>query len=455
MKQKYYYYILPVIGTLFCLWYIKAASCNVVYTDYIRLVNSYLPDVFSAEKFFVPDVLTRMPVNYLERIINVKLFGFNTMFDMALGVVCLGLSGVVFISYLRRQKISPLFVFIIMAVMFSLNKWEMLNNGSGWVHFLAFVCFYYHYNLIDRATFVKTAKYDEVILMALPFITTLGIAGPYCAVYTAMLFLTYGYLYIINKDDRRKNIKRFICALIPFLFYLWSNAYAVSDHADAVSGPMLPVLIENPVFFLKLLVKSFSTMILGEQLMLEKDSLSLGLPDDVIYCLGIIVIIAYLLALILQLRYKLYKKTILPIICILAGLMNHLLITVSRWIFLKENYAMSSRYSLQFQIGVIGIILTFGLLWNQINLVMIRSLAAVMCALFLFGNAMTTCREIKMAPYREEYMENIAKTALRFEEESDDVLRETFEYRRSRPDSGAKVRAALTILKENNLNVFR
>ena len=26
-----------------------------------------------------------------------------------------------------------------MIVMFSLNKWEMLYNGTGWAHFLAFV----------------------------------------------------------------------------------------------------------------------------------------------------------------------------------------------------------------------------------------------------------------------------------------------------------------------------
>ena len=58
----------------FLLWYIKNAACDVVYSDYIRLVNSYLPDVCDPKKFFVADVLTRIPVNYLGRIINVQLF---------------------------------------------------------------------------------------------------------------------------------------------------------------------------------------------------------------------------------------------------------------------------------------------------------------------------------------------------------------------------------------------
>lgn len=41
----------------------------------------------------MPDVLTRIPVNYLGRILNVSLFGYNTMFDRVLGVLALGLSG--------------------------------------------------------------------------------------------------------------------------------------------------------------------------------------------------------------------------------------------------------------------------------------------------------------------------------------------------------------------------
>ena len=57
-------------------WYIKNATCDVVYSDYIRLVNSYLPDVCDPKKFFVADVLTRIPINYLARIINVKLLAF-------------------------------------------------------------------------------------------------------------------------------------------------------------------------------------------------------------------------------------------------------------------------------------------------------------------------------------------------------------------------------------------
>ena len=34
------FYLLPLLGLAFLLWYIKNAACDVVYSDYIRLVNS-------------------------------------------------------------------------------------------------------------------------------------------------------------------------------------------------------------------------------------------------------------------------------------------------------------------------------------------------------------------------------------------------------------------------------
>ena len=38
---------------------------------------------------------------------------------------------------------------------------------------------------------------------------------------------------------------------------------------------------------------------------------------------------------------------------------------------------------------------------------------------------------------------------------TDEELRDGFEYRRTRPESGAQVREALTILKDNGWGVFR
>ena len=54
----------------------------------------------------------------------------------------------------------------------------------------------------------------------------------------------------------------------------------------------------------------------------------------------------------------------MPLMLLAGGGMNHVIIFISRYIFEKENYALSSRYALQFQVGILGIILTFALVWQ-------------------------------------------------------------------------------------------
>ncbi len=149
-KNNWIYFLLPLLGTVFAAGYILAAAEDVAYSDYIRLINSYLPDIWDPKKFFVADIFTRMPVNFLERIVNVSVFGYSTRFDMILGVLCLGASALVLSGYCKERRIGMGWYLLLMGLLFSLNKWEMLTNGTGWCHFLAFVGFYFHYRVFDR-----------------------------------------------------------------------------------------------------------------------------------------------------------------------------------------------------------------------------------------------------------------------------------------------------------------
>lgn len=143
MKRRVFLGLPVILGILFYIWYIFHASDNVAYSDYIRLVNSYLPDVTNPAKFFVPDILTRVPITYLGRIINVKLFGYNTYFDMILGVLSLGAGAAVLALYAERNRsVGYLSFLLIQFVYFSLNKWEMMTNGTGWVCTLSISGFY-------------------------------------------------------------------------------------------------------------------------------------------------------------------------------------------------------------------------------------------------------------------------------------------------------------------------
>ena len=54
-----------------------------------------------------------------------------------------------------------------------------------------------------------------------------------------------------------------------------------------------------------------------------------------------------------------------PLLLILSGGCSHVLISDFQMDFLsQENYGMSSRYAVQFQMGIIGIVLTAAIAWK-------------------------------------------------------------------------------------------
>lgn len=461
-RQRLVYYGVPLLGVLLCLWYVKEATCDIVYTDYIRLVNTYLPDVWNPEKFFVPDVLTRIPVNYLSRIINVTFFGYSTTFDMVLGILGLGLSGLILGMYCRDQNVGTGWFVFLMFLLFGLNKWEMMTNGTGWAHFLAFAGFYGYYRIFDRVLYGKGKKCDSWLLLTMPAVITLGVAGPYCAVYSVVVFLSCGAAWLKNRQEKGRNGKLwglvFVCTLIPLLLYMWSNSYAVEDHAGAVDVGLAELLLTAPGFFVQFVLKSLASMLVGGETItgwIESGKIH----DSMVYGMGLTAAAGYLAAFWLNFRFHLYKRTLLPLMLLFSGVGNHGIVLISRFIFVNENYGMSSRYALQYQAGILGIILTFAMTWrawkkNGWEKRFFKTAAAVFCLILFAGHGYTDYVEAKKAPDREAYGRRIEAIAVQFEAVEDDVLRENFDYRRSRPDSGAKVRSALTILKDNGWNVF-
>lgn len=467
-KRTIAYWAIPLVGTAFCLWYIKNATCDVVYSDYIRLVNSYLPDIYNLEKFLVPDILTRIPINYLCRIINVELFGFSITLERVLGAISLGLAGWVFGIYCRNRNTGLSWFVLLMAVMFSLNKWEMITNGSGWSHFFAFACFYYHELVLDRVWAGEEKKGDRAKLLYLPWLIILGTAGPYCAIYAVTILLSYGFCFLWDCHRRRQGapgsvcsawdtryIAYMACTLIPLLLYIWSNSMAVEDHAGATGRSLQTILAENPTFPIRFLLKSFAGILVGGEDL--KNWLEAGvLSNRGCYLAGLFIVSGYLFALWLNLRHRLYETTLMPLMLLVGGVLNHILIVLSRYIFEQENYALSSRYALQFQVGILGIILTFALVWRLKGRG--KPLMAVFCLTILLGNGYTTYHELEKAPNREAHFEEKAALALEIpslnEEELNAIagdLERIYEYKKGVD----KIQNAFRILQQNNLNIFR
>ena len=443
MGRKITAYLLPLFGFLFLTAYIRSAAVNVVYTDYIRLVNSYLGDVTSFAPYLHADILTRIPANYPERIVNVALFHYSTMFDMMLGALFLALSAAVAGRYCIRRGISAPVTAALLLFLFSLNKWEMLTNGSGWVHFAAFALFWHHYAVYDRCLRGDGKPGDRRALLLLPWITILFFAGPYCGVYAVTLLLADLFTVCVMKRALRQALQRMACTAAPLILYLISRACSVEERAGATTDSIFQVLSARPLLLPALFVRSFSSMLIGGE-----TAEALKIPAEGTVLLGILVLLCYALSFYLTFRRKLYEESTFPLFLLTSGFLNHVLVTASRWIFLSSSYGMSSRYALQYQVGIAGIILTLALASGKAAGQM-RKAPAVIILAFLIGSTVTTAREIHMAPYRLENFQAMRETALHFEEEDDAELVQTLQYH-----DPAKIRSALALLKERRLNIF-
>lgn len=464
-------YAVPILlGLCFCYYYLRLSTDNVAFSDYIRLINSYLPDVDNPAKFFVPDILTRVPITYLGRLINVKWLGYNTQFDIMLGLLSFVLGAAVLAAYVfhvssgetRRRYRWYIWYLIVLVIYFGLNKWEMLTNGTGWVCFLSISGFYYHYLVLDRA--VRTgheSRKDRIVLFLLPSVLTLLVAGPYCGGYSAILFLAYlGMLagdYRKHKRVNRLYLGYLLAVLIPLGLYLWSNSYAVYVHRGAVEGSLIGTFLQNPLFFVKFILRALASAALGAAQLDELNALNNGggiffrLRGE--YLLGIFVAALYLYALYLNLRWRIWEKTIFPLLLILSGGLNHLLIVASRWIFLNTDYGRSSRYEIQYQMGLIGILLTFAICWELYRKKRAASLQLAAIGLgtvvLLTGSLYSTRKELQTAPFRKIYLEGSREVGLNYRTASDEELESVLQH------DADEIRKAMEILEENHLNIFR
>ena len=265
--KRAFYAVPAAAGMVFCLWYLSRAAINLCYTDYIRLVNSYLPDVTNPAKFLVPDILTRCPVTYLFRIINVKLLRYNTWFDMILGVISMGLGAFALGLYARRREMNPVYFLLLMAVYYSLHQWEMLTNGTGWVCYLAVSGFFWHFAVLDYAAWDGAShRRDRLLLYLLPFPVILAAAGQYCASYAAILFFAYVMLLARDRGMRRRTMVwafGLIFAMTAFGLYLWSNSYAVYEHRETTDLTLMAAWKTDFLFPARFLVKSFASDLVG------------------------------------------------------------------------------------------------------------------------------------------------------------------------------------------------
>ena len=441
--------LLTALGGIFLLWYIRAAGADVVYSDYIRIVEEYLPDALDPQKLFVPDILTRIPATFLQRFINVELFSYSVTFDRICSA--LGITGCALMTalYMHKERMSALWFIPIATVTFSLNKWEIILNGTAWAHTVAFAMFFLNYLLLDSYYEGRGSKWGRTALCIMPFIILL-FSGEYIASYAAVMVVAYIFCMLEQRD--RIYIRGLVCTLAALGLYLLSRHFAVWEHAGATDMSLMEVVAEDPLFIPRLFIKSFAGAVLGQQAMADFYGPAMPLSDSWVLLIGVLVIGAYIFAIALYIRHSLWKRSIYPMILMLSGGFNHVLVTASRWIFLNDDYGLSSRYGAQFMIGIIGILLTFALYFKVRDKEKKRcgALMMILTVLIFAGSILTTRAELAIVPYREQNYEALRQAVLDYRSYEPEELAGLLEWDKSEDT----MYRALEILEDNRLNVF-
>ena len=398
--------LLSFLMALAILFYVLLSTTDVLYSDYIRLVNSYLGKPFQLGDLLQKDILTRIPLTYFFREINRHSFGYTLVFDRVLGVLGLFLASKPLLLFMRKKQLPFLQQLLLLLLFYSLNKWEMLLNGSGYIHFLAFSAFYDYFYALDQAF----SKKSSLLVLSIypPFI--LLVAGPYCLAVFLSCFALFFFLALGKKLwDMKGTILLLISNGLCLFLYLLSNHYAVYEYAGAESISLKEVLQNHLLFVVKFIFYGFSSMLIsGENL--EKLLRDGTIQRKGIVLIGAFVLFFYMFMTLLYLwrffasskipgnrsfaieskedfsseqgqeeaKNQIGKSSmaaensvetfyfgLLPGLLLLHGLASHALVFLTRYMFLKESYAFQSRYALQYQSALLGAFLILFLWKNE------------------------------------------------------------------------------------------
>ena len=398
--------LLSFLIALAILFYVLLSTTDVLYSDYIRLVNSYLGKPFQLGDLLQKDILTRIPLTYFFREINRYSFGYTLIFDRVLGVLGLFLASKPLLLFMRKKQLPFLQQLLFLILFYSLNKWEMLLNGSGYIHFLAFSVFYAYFYALDQAF----SKKSSLFLLSIYTPLILLVAGPYCLAVFLSCFALFFFLALGKKLwDIKGTILLLISNGLCLFLYLLSNHYAVYEYAGAESISLKEVLQNHLLFVVKFIFYGFSSMLIsGENL--EKLLRDGAIQGKGIVLIGSFVLLFYSFMTLLYL-WKFFSSSkfpknkssatkskedfsleqgqeeaknrigknsmatensgetfyfgLLPGLLLLHGLASHALVFLTRYMFLKESYAFQSRYALQYQSALLGAFLLLFLWKNE------------------------------------------------------------------------------------------
>ena len=195
--------ILSLTGFSLLSLYIFNSSIDVPFSDYIRIINNYIYDVFDFKYLFSTESVSRVPITFLFRIINVEIFKYSVYFDKIVGIISLAIFNLIIILNFCESVVNKYLKIIgslfISIISFSLISWEMILNGTGYVHFITMALMVLTYHLLENYfIFVDGYSKSLWIILILIFFTSVFCGGSYSVAFLMSIIFFTIFLFVIN-----------------------------------------------------------------------------------------------------------------------------------------------------------------------------------------------------------------------------------------------------------------
>lgn len=473
-------FISSCIGAILMTFYVFNASIDVVVSDYMRIINYYYDNVFELHYLLSISAINRSPICFLMRIINACVFNLSVNFDRVISIIFLFLFNFVLVKYvlnkINKRHIRIIASVVLTIISFSLSQWEMILNGTAYPHymtlFMIIITFYYFdkyfYNeKVDNNSKLINSNY--IIIMLLILITSLIFAGSYgigfCLSFITISLILIIYNFFNNKKLFKYNINYYliiftsvICIVLYFLSVKFDEPYTISGAEDIT---LIELLKNNPLFSINFLIKSFASSMVSFNVF-EFYKYLLNVSDSSIYFYGITYILFVIIFLLLFIFNKSYKNYIFIIMMFIFGSIDYVLIFLSRYVFVRDTYGMSSRYYIQYMFLLISIISYCFIMIDKFDknvdknrIIYFRYKFSYMISIIfviyiLSCQYITIKHEIFLMPNRKVAYAKAKDVILNVDEYEETEIKNSLEYQRDIDT----IKNAINIIKSHKYNVF-
>lgn len=450
IKEKCYNNSLFICALLlaasFMVIYISIASSNVPIMDYWKYINALVEKSYTGGVSFVDlysnNGVHRSPFQLFIFLINVKVFHYNTQIAMYLGVVVSMINSIVFYKVVKKntsnEKIANVMGIVGIFFFFSLGAYEIIAQEFALASQIRVFCFLILYIYTDKLlktwgeTFDKKTSY-----LALYYLLVIDILGGAFAIslsITVMMILLFDAIYK-KVNGNRINIFNYIVLYIGLFLGDFLYLYGLQVGGDVNTSVGISELIR---YFFKGLF-----LVGGSSLFGTYNSLT------VLMVLGIVIICCHIICIVLYILNKVYKKTYLPVFLYIYTFGFYCMIFLGR----SGNgieYLISSRYIIDSLFAILADILVLTCVLSQCKRKKKYSivLGSIMILFFLVGVLKADYEEVKRAPYRKQFDDNLIQIMMQIDDCSDDELNS---FQANSPEM---VRSGVDIMKKYHLGIF-